>query len=133
MDAQFIAATRGQIRFDSSKGQLTVEQLWDLPLTSTVGHPNLNDIAKALHRVLKNSDDEISFVTPVQKADTSNQLKFDIVKDIIAIKIAERDERTAAEAKRVQKNRIMELLAKKEDDSLAEKSTDELKALLAAM
>jgi hypothetical protein len=72
-------------------------------------------------------------VTPVQKADTSNQLKFDIVKDIIAIKIAERDERTAAEAKRVQKNRLMELLAKKEDDSLAEKSTDELKALLAAM
>jgi hypothetical protein len=133
MEAQFIAATRQKLRFDSARGQLTVEDLWELPLTSSVpGKPNLDDIAKALHRTLKETDD-VSFVTPAAKADTSNQLRFEIVKQVIAVKLIECDEASAAAVKREQKGRILELLAKKQDDTLAGKSEEELRALLNAM
>jgi hypothetical protein len=132
MEAQFIAATRNKLRFESVKGLLTVEDLWDLPLTGGAGKANLDDIAKALHRTLKETDD-VSFVTPAQKADTSNQLKFEIVKQIIDVKIVERNQATAAAVRREQTQRVRQLLAEKQDNALASKSEDELKALLASL
>jgi hypothetical protein len=85
----FEDAIRQKIRFDSPKGLLTAEDLWDLPLQSTVsGKANLDDIARALHKQLKNGDD-VSFVSTATKSDPTVQLKFDIVKYVIEQKMKE--------------------------------------------
>ena len=42
----FEYAARSKIRFQSTKGELTVEQLWDVPLRSRDDF-NLNAVAKA--------------------------------------------------------------------------------------
>ncbi len=54
--SMFEYATRHKLRFTSSKGELTVEQLWDAPLLSGDGF-NLNNIAKAAKRKAANKEE----------------------------------------------------------------------------
>ena len=126
----FLKASRLKLRFDSHKGQLTVEDLWDLPLTSATGKPNLNDIARDLHNKVK--VEIVSFVEPSVKNDI-DELRFEIVKQIITVRVAERD--TAAKAQLVaeQKQQIMSLIKQKEVEQLGASSIDDLKALLASL
>jgi len=113
----FEKATRQKLRFDSPKGQLTVEDLWDLPLTSGTGKANLDDVAKELFKQLKDGDD-VSFVTPAQKSDATVQLKFDIVKHVIDVKVAERDVAATAAANKEKKQRILGIIAQKQTEAL---------------
>ena len=56
----FEIATRAKFRFDSLKGALTVEQLWELPLQSRTG-VDLDTVAKGINASLKEVAEE-SFV-----------------------------------------------------------------------
>lgn len=134
MEMMFEKATRQKVRFDTSRGQITVEDLWDLPLTSTTSKPNLDDIAKGLHRELRSSAETASFVTPA--ANTGNeelQLKFDVVKHVIDVRVAERNAASEATKRRETKQRILEIVQMKEDESLRGKSLEELKAMAEAL
>ena len=124
----FEKASRLKVRFDTGKGQVAIEDLWDLPLTSKTGRANLDDIARGLHKQLKN-DDDVSFVVKDKKSDTIVQLKFDIVKHIIEIRLAENEANTKARENAEQKQRILQLITEKQDDDLKGKSLDELKAM----
>jgi hypothetical protein len=124
----FEQAARLRIRFESPKGPLTVEDLFILPLTSQTEKANLDDIARSLHLQLKNSD-AISFVTPAQGADQVTQTKFDIVKYVIDIRIAERDAAAIAADRKAKKQQILSLISQKENDKLAGSSLEELRAM----
>lgn len=63
----FERAARLKLRFETKKGQLSAEDLWDLPLSSTTERTNLNSIAISLHQKLK--DTPISFVDAVPSGD----------------------------------------------------------------
>ena len=126
----FEQAIRLKLRFETAKGALTVEDLYDLPLTSA-NRPNLNDIAKGLSRYLRENEED--FVGTASKADTAAQLKFSIVKHVIAVRLAENEAAKAAADRRETKNRIMELIAKKQDESLQSKSLEELQAMVATL
>lgn len=126
--ANFEQAARKKFRFDSSKGQLSVEQLWDLPLTGN--GVNLDDIARGLFRQIKEAAGEISFVKPAAANDTSLQAKFDIVKHIIDVKMAERDVAEKAAATRAKNQKIMALIDQKQDEKLSSASIEELRAML---
>lgn len=128
----FEKASRLKLRFDTTKGQVTAEDLWDLPLTSTVGKANLDDVARALHKQLKSGDD-VSFVDTAKKSDSIVQLKFDLVKYVIEVKLAENAARTQAAATADKKQRIMQILADRQDDSLKTASDDDLKKMLESM
>lgn len=128
----FEQATRRKIRFDSPKGQLSVEDLWDLPLTSSVNRPNLDDIARGLYLQLKSGAD-VSFVNEAQKSDPTIQFKFDLVKHVIDVKLAENAAAAAASANREKKQQLLAILAQKENEALAGKSIDELRAAIAAL
>jgi len=56
----FEKATQEKFRYPSTKGLLTTEQLWELPLTAKSGF-SLDDVAKAVNAELKAIDTE-SFV-----------------------------------------------------------------------
>lgn len=124
----FEKATRLKLRFVTPKGILSIEDLWDLPLTSSTGKANLDDIAKALHRKLKDEADT-SFVEPSATGDKTLQLQFDIVKHIIDIRIDERNAAAIARANKDKKQMILELIAKKKNEELANASLDELEKL----
>jgi len=131
-DTMFEQASRMKLRFDSPQGLLAVEDLWDLPLTSTTGNrANLDAIAIDLNRQTREAEDTVSFVTP--PADTGKaeiSLKFDLVKYIIGVRVMERDERQAAVERKEKKQRLLELIARKQDQELEGKSVEELRAMV---
>jgi hypothetical protein len=127
----FEQASRLKVRFDSPQGLLTVEDLWDLPLTST-RRANLNDIAKGLNRELKNADEE-DFVNRSAKTDSVVKLKFEIVKHVIDVRLTENETARQATEHREKKQRLLELIAKKQDESLAARSVEELQAMVAEL
>jgi hypothetical protein len=126
----FLNASRQKTRFESLKGLLTIEDLWDLPLTSGRNNVNLDDIARAYHKQLKEADGEVSFVKPSTKSTDELQAKFDIVKFIIDTKVGERDASAVASAKAETKQKLMGVLARRQDADLEGKSTEELQALI---
>lgn len=129
----FEKAVRLKLRFDSPQGALSVEDLWDLPLTSNrVNRANLNDVAKEISRQLKASGEE-DFVTPQSGPDEVLQLKLDIVKSIIHTIQAENAEARAKAERVAKKERLLELISKKQDQILEGKSLEELQAEVAAL
>lgn len=125
-------AIRLKVRFETAKGNLSVEDLWDLPLTSTRNQPNLNDIAKGINRELKSAGEE-DFVNPASSGNEVLSLKFEIVKHVIAVRQQENEAaRTKADAA-TKKARILELIAKKQDQDLEGKTLDELTALASSL
>lgn len=129
----FDKATRLKLRFTTSRGLLSTEDLWDLPLTSDTGRPNLDDVARGLWVKTQTANANISFVAPEHKPENNDALALDIVKHVIGIRIAERDERLQAKAKADKKQQILAILADKQVDALKGKSTEELEALIASM
>lgn len=131
INALFITAAREKLRFPSSVGLITAEDLWDLPLSGKGA--NLDSIARTLHRGLKDADGDISFVKPAVKTTTELQVKFDIVKYVIDAKMGERDIRAAAEDKAATKQKLMAKLAEKKDKALDDLSTEAIQAMIDAL
>ena len=128
----FEKASRLKLRFDTNKGMLSVEDLWDLPLLSATNKVNLDDIARSLHRQLKN-DDDVSFVNLDRKSDKIVQLKFDVVKYIIEVRLAEADAAKITRENREKKDRLLQLIAERQDDDLKNMPLDDLKKMVAEL
>jgi len=120
-------ASKLKLRFTSSKGLLTVEDLWDLSLTSTRG-VNLDEVAKTATRQLQEQAVE-SFVESAT-VDSLPTLRLDIVKDIIAVRMAQAKEIQAAILKKTKRDKILAIMAAKQDASLESQSMDELAKML---
>lgn len=129
----FEQATRAKLRFESPKGLLSVEDLWDLPLQTT--RPNtasLDNIAIALNRELKDTA-TVSFVDDAPKANTDLQLRFDIVKHIIDVRKAENAAALAQRERAATKQRILEIINRKQDQALENATIEELQEKLATL
>jgi hypothetical protein len=126
----FEHASRMKLRLPSTVGELTTEQLWDLPLTSNGGKVNLDAIARSVHAELKGLE-KVSFVEckPDRRKDEL-ELKLEILKRIIAVKVAERDEAEKAVIKAQRRAKLLDALSSKERDELAGMSKDEILAEL---
>lgn len=125
----FEQALRAKLRFSTSRGLVTTEDLWDLPLSSTSGKPNLDDVARDLYKQLKD-EEEVSFVKPDAEKNASAKLGFEVVKHIISVKLAEREANRLAADKAAQKQKIMAIIAQKQDEALTGKSLEELTAMV---
>ena len=128
----FEKATRQKLRFETQQGALTVEDLWGLPLTSQTNKANLDEIARNLFQKLKSGQD-VSFVDTAKKTDATTQLKFDVVKYIIDVRLAENDAKNQAAAKAEQRERLQEIISRKQDQALEGASLEQLQAQLAAL
>jgi N-acetylmuramic acid 6-phosphate (MurNAc-6-P) etherase len=129
----FEFATREKLRFESSIGSLTVEQLWDLPPTSIGSKANLNTIGIQFVKALKSVNEE-SLVNPAPTdAQKVFQIQLDIVKHIIAVKQEEAAMKKEEDEKKVRKAKLQEALARKEDSALEELTPAELKKMIAEL
>jgi len=126
-------ASRTGLRFSSPQGLLSVEDLWSLPLQSNrPNQANLDDISKAANKKLKNNDDDnFSLIDKAKKADSIDQLRFDIIKDVIETRITERDQKSKEKAEAERRQKIMGIIAEKKDRNLLEMPIEELEKLLA--
>lgn len=131
--SMFEQAARLALRFNTPKGEATVEDLFNLPLQSNTGKANLDDIAKSLHRELRASGETQSFVTPTEAANTTLQLKFDIVKHVIDTRVAENRAAADAAKRRETKQNLLAVIAKKEGEALESMPLDELKKMAEAL
>ena len=125
----FEKASRLQLRFNTSKGNLSVEDLWSLPL---VRHePNLDNLALELDSQLQKQNK--SFVKEVSTLNYVTQLKFDIIKHIIDTKLKEAEETTLAANKAAKRQQIIDLIAQKQNEEVSAKSVEELTKMLAEL
>ena len=121
MEKMFEYAVRNKVRFPF-KGLISVEDLWDLTPT------NLDSIYKALNKQVKQSEEESLLNTT--SVNTELEVQIAIVKHIVSVKLAEQEAREKAVAKKEQKQKIMEIIAAKQDESLHSASIEELQAML---
>lgn len=121
----FEGAVRAKYRFPF-KGQITAEDLWDLPLQ------DLDRVFKALNAEAKLSQEESLLNTPDKKTETL-QRKIEIVKHIVAVRQAETQALKDAADRKAQKQRIMEIIARKEDEALQSMTKEELMKMLDGM
>ena len=128
----FEKATRKAFRFPSIKGELNVEQVWQLPLTSRTGF-DLDSVARTINAELKSLAEE-SFVNKGSNPKRAElQDKLDIVVHIIGVKQSESEAAEKRVARQQEVSKLEELLARKNDQALESLSAEEIQAKLAAL
>lgn len=124
----FEQAARLKLRYDTDRGRISVEDLWELPLTSkTAGRLNLDQIAVELYQKIE-AQPTTSFVKAAKK-DEELQLRFDIVKHIIDVKQAEAEAKVSDNKKQAEREKFDRLIEQAENNELAGKTPAELKAM----
>lgn len=121
----FEKAARQKLRFESQRGLITVEHLFDLPLTAKDGF-DLNSVAILANRQLKDAGEE-SFVdvapNPLREV---LALRLEVVKHVIATKQAEQAERAGRAARAQELSRLTAILADKQDEALKGLSVEDI-------
>ena len=126
----FKKASKKKLRFSTNRGVLSVEQLWDLSKDEI-----RQLVIKAREAAKKSSgevnDSELSFLdAPAKTKATDDELRFEILKDIyLTKKSAEERAQKKAEVKASNK-KLLELIARKQDEALEKKSIKELEKML---
>lgn len=122
----FEKATKKKLRFETAKGAMSVEQLWDLSLES------LDTIGMKVKRTIDSSETESLLGKKIQ-TNTDDQLRLDIIKHIIGYKQKQLELRAKRQATQ-EKVRTLELLAaQKENEQFSQQSLDEIRKQLAEL
>lgn len=118
----FEVATRTKMRFPF-KGMISVEDLWDLSVQ------NLDKVFKTLNSQRKEVQEE-SLLDTKSSEDERLETQIEIVKYIVNVKLEERAARVKAAENKEKKQKIMALMAKKDDEEMENMSKEELQKLL---
>jgi hypothetical protein len=125
MSDLFEQATKAHLRFKAPVGMVTAEDLWGFSLT------DLNGMAKVLHHELQET--EVSFIDAPTAASGAIQLKFDVVKRVIDVKLAERDAKAQQKEVMAQRKFLQEVLHDKKNEALRNLSVEEIEKQLKAL
>lgn len=127
MNDLFIKATRKEWRFPSTRGDLTVEQLWHLPLVGKNGGIgfDLNTVAIRLNAIVKELGKE-SFVETNNPQKDEAEAKLELVKFVIATIQAEAKEAEKRAERAEECRQIMAVLAERDRQEMSQAFRDEL-------
>lgn len=128
----FEYATRNKLRFISVKGELTAEQLWDVPLRSSDGF-NLDAIARGANKTFKDATEESFVQTTRTAAHTRLEMVLEVVKHVIATKLGDEEAAKKRAENKAKKEKLLAILAEKQDGALSDLSERELKKQIAAL
>ena len=119
----FKQATKEKLRFQTSKGLLSTEQLWDLSLTE------LDGLAVQLQTDYEQSGKK-SFLVKRSVKDKTTKLKFDVVLDVLQTKSDEVEEAKQKAEDKAHNEKIINLISEKQEEGLKSKSVKELEKML---
>lgn len=122
----FIIAARKKLRFDTTRGQFTVEDLYDLNLES------LDRIAVALDAKVSSAGKK-SFIGKRDRTAADESVKFEIVKFIIETRLEEVEKSKARTALLGQKAFLQDLLERKRTAELETLPVEEIQKKIAAL
>lgn len=128
----FEFATRNKLRFASSRGELSLEQLWDVPLRSKDGF-DLNAVAKTVNKALKEATEESFVETSRTALHVKLETSLEIVKRVIEVKVSEEEAAKKRAENKADKEKLLAILAEKQDGKLSALSENELKKRIAAL
>lgn len=137
MTNRIAEGTRKKVRYkvenkDKTKpsGFWSIEDLWDVDLES------LNKLTVELYVQLQSST-QITFLKKPNPNDALTQLKFDVAKYILDVRVEEEEvakERAKTRTEKLQRaQNIQRMVYEKENQELASRATEELKAELATL
>ena len=118
----FEVAVRNKFQFPF-KGVISVEDLWDLSVQQ------LDGIFKTLKSQEKKAQEE-SLLDTRTPEDEALKTKIDIIRYIVTVKLDEAKQAERAKENRDQKQKILGILAEKQDADLRSKTPEELQAML---
>jgi hypothetical protein len=129
----FKFAAQCKLRFPSSRGDLTAENLFDLPLKSKSGF-DLDTVARTIHAELKSMGEE-SFVEDPSDDPRKKTLEvsLSIVKDVIKTKQDENAARLNKLKRAEERKKLLDAIAAKKDDQLSQATLDELEKKLSEL
>lgn len=119
----FKLASQQKLRFQTTKGGLSTEQLWDLSIV------DLDALAVSLESQYETSGKK-SFVVKKSAKDKETKLKFDVALDILNTKVELLQAETEAQENKEHNKKILTIIADKKDESLKGKSVKELEKML---
>ena len=120
----FQYAAKHKLRFPY-KGSITVEDLYALPVEE------LDKIYKVLKREAKAADEES--LLEANKKDKDLEVKIEIIKNIVEEKQAAAEKAKKAVETKAKKQRIMEAIAKKDEEAMDSATKEELQQMLAEL
>jgi|JI7StandDraft_1071085.scaffolds.fasta_scaffold15538_2 hypothetical protein len=118
--SNFKEATKQKLRFTTTKGSLSVEQLWDLSVEE------LDTLAVSLEKEYGESGKKSFLVTKSVK-DKKTKLMFDVALEVLTTKLEEAEVAAKKKEDKEHNDKIFELIAQKQDDKLKGMSVAELK------
>lgn len=121
----FEYATRNKVNFPY-KGNVWVEDLWDLSVTE------LDKVFKTLNSQKKQSQEE-SLLNTKSKEDEIAKVQIDIVKHIVAVKLAEKEAKEKAAENKAKKQKIMAIMAARDEKALENASDEDLQKMLSEL
>jgi hypothetical protein len=127
----FEKAIREKFRFPSNRGELTVENLFDLPLQSKSGF-DLDNVAKELNATLKQMGEE-SFVSTNTPGRTLVEAKLELVKYVIKTRLDENAAKQDAARRASEIEKLESLLERKQDEALLTLTPEQIKEKLATL
>ena len=124
MEKIFEKASRMKIRFNY-RGVITTEDLWDLDVKA------LDYIYKQLMVAKKESETES--LLEEKKTNPTLEVQIEIVKYIFNVKVEEQKAAELRAENAAKKQKILAILARKQDAELENKSAEELEKLIAEL
>lgn len=121
----FEYAARNKVRFPY-KGLVSVEDLWDLPATE------LDKIFKTLNSQAKQAQEE-SLLNTKSKEDEAIEIQIAVVKHIVSVKLEERNKREKALENKAKRQKIMKIMAERDEKALENASDEDLQKMLAEL
>lgn len=121
----FEFAAKNKLRFKYN-GWIATEDLYDLDVTQ------LDEIYKNLKQEEKSYESE-SLLNKETTKPLVLSVRIDIVKHIVEEKLKREEELRKAAENRAQKNRILEIINRKQDETLQNKSIEELTEMLESL
>ena len=125
----FKEASRKNLRFKTTHhSNLSVSDLWSLPLQSQV-KSSLDNAYSLLQKELR-VDNEDSFFQTKNSEQSDNELRLEVLKEIMSDRVEENKAKVDKKAKETQKEKLQEILQSKKDEDLQGKSVEEIEAML---